>query len=107
MTLPLIFILAKINQQGEALALMPLHINAVLHRHIQCGIKLVNWQRHCNNLQLQFTIDWGIPRRISVDGALEQVGPKTEFQLLIQNYDIAMHISAPHSPQQNPAEGII
>jgi hypothetical protein len=55
----------------------------------------------------QFTIDWCIPRRRTVDGALEQVGPITEFQQLIRRYDIAMHISAPHSPQQNPAEGII
>jgi hypothetical protein len=87
------------------------NIGAYVFTH-RCGFAQTCPMRKKTSAELtealrQFTFDWGIPQRLTVDGALEQVGPKAEFQRLICKYDIAMHISAPHSPQQNPAKGII
>lgn len=55
----------------------------------------------------QFTTDFGIPRKLTVDGALEQIGIHTEFIRRVRTYDINLHISSPHRPQENPAEGVI
>ena len=78
----------------------------------KCGFAQAYPQRSKQSAELaeslrRFTMDWGIPRKLTVDGALEQVGPQSEFQQLVRKYDISMHISAPRSPQQNPAEGTI
>jgi hypothetical protein len=55
----------------------------------------------------QFAIDWGIPRKLIVDGALEQVGQNTEFIKRCCTYGINLHVSSPGRPTENPAEGII
>jgi hypothetical protein len=54
----------------------------------------------------RFTMEWGIPRKLTVDGALEQVKKGTEFQKRIRSYDINLHVSASRSPKENPAEGV-
>jgi hypothetical protein len=54
-----------------------------------------------------FTMDWGIPMKLTVDGAPENVGSKTEFMKQIRQYDIHLHISSPRQPNENPAEGVI
>jgi hypothetical protein len=54
-----------------------------------------------------FANDWGIPKNLTLNGALAQVGPHTAFAKHVHEYDIKVHVSAPRSPQQNPAEGII
>jgi hypothetical protein len=55
----------------------------------------------------QFTMDWGIPRKLIIDGALEQVGAHTAFMKRVRLYDIDLHVSGPRLPKENPAEGVI
>ena len=55
----------------------------------------------------QFSTDFGIPRKLIVDGALEQVGRNTEFIKRCRKYDIDLHVSSPRRPKENPAEGVI
>ena len=52
-------------------------------------------------------MDWGIPRKLIVDGAIEQVGQNTEFIKRCRTYDINLHVSSPRRPKENPAEGVI
>ena len=59
-----------------------------------------------DSLQM-FTREWGIPQKLIVDGAQEMVGQKTSFRQKITYYNIELHVSEAHRPQQNPAEGII
>jgi predicted SpoU family rRNA methylase len=54
-----------------------------------------------------FTMDWGIPKNLTVDGAPENVGSKTEFMKQIRQYDIILHVSLPSRLNENPAEGVI
>jgi hypothetical protein len=87
------------------------NIGAYVFTH-KCGFAQAYPMRTKTSAELaealrQFTIDWGIPQKLIVDGAMEQVGPQTEFHKFVRKYDIAMHISAPRSPQQNPSEGTI
>jgi hypothetical protein len=49
-----------------------------------------------------FPRDYGIQQ-----GAQEFIENKAEFMKTIKSYDIELHVSEPHCPQQNPAEGII
>jgi hypothetical protein len=51
----------------------------------------------------QFTTDFGIPRKLTVDG----VGIHTEFMKRVRAYDIGLHISSPRRPKDSPAEGVI
>ena len=55
----------------------------------------------------QFTQDFGVPRKLIVDGALEQIGRNTEFIKRCRQYDISLHVSSPRRPRENPAEGVI
>jgi hypothetical protein len=55
----------------------------------------------------KFTRDWGIPRKLTYDGAPEQIGQFTDFQKRIRLYDIDFHVSSPRRPNENPAEGVI
>ena len=52
-------------------------------------------------------MDWGIPRKLIVDGAIEQVGQNTEFIKRCRTYDINLHVSSPRRPKENPAERVI
>jgi hypothetical protein len=40
----------------------------------------------------QFSMDWGIPRKLIVDGAIEQVGHNTECIKRCRTYDINLHV---------------
>jgi hypothetical protein len=44
---------------------------------------------------------------LTLDGAGEQTGPKTEFMQNVRKHGIEHHVSKPHRPQQNRAESII
>jgi hypothetical protein len=54
-----------------------------------------------------FTREWGILRKLTVDGASEYIGKHTEFNRKIHLYNINLHVAEPHTPKQNPAEGVI
>jgi len=55
----------------------------------------------------QFIRDFGVPERLTSDGASEQVGPNTDFMKNIRKYEIEHHVSEPGRPQQNRAESVI
>ena len=50
---------------------------------------------------------YGIPARLTFDGASAQVGPNTPFMKLIRKHGINYHVSEPRRPNQNPAESAI
>ena len=52
----------------------------------------------------QFISDYGVPERLTFDGASVQTGPKTRFMDAIRRYEIRYHISGPRRPNENPAE---
>lgn len=66
----------------------------------------INKTKSADSLR-QFSIDFGIPRKLIVDGALEQVGRNTDFIKRCRTYDIDLHVSSPRRPKENPAEGVI
>jgi hypothetical protein len=51
-----------------------------------------------SDLLRQFAIIWGIPRKLIVVGALEQVGQNTEYIKRCCTYDINLHVSSPGKP---------
>ena len=51
--------------------------------------------------------DVGIPRKIIFDGAMEQVGPDTEFQKLLGTYNILDHRNEAETQKYNRAEDSI
>ncbi len=55
----------------------------------------------------QFIRDYGVPEKLTFDGASEQTGPKTEFRANERKYGIDHHVLEPNRPQQNRAESII
>ena len=55
----------------------------------------------------QFVRDYGVPERLTSDGAAEQSKPNTEFVKNVRKYDIEHHLSEPQRPQQNRAESVI
>lgn len=55
----------------------------------------------------EFTRDFGIPKKLTVDGAQENIGTNSEFMKRVRQYDIDIHISAPRTPRENPAEQTI
>jgi hypothetical protein len=55
----------------------------------------------------QFIRDFGVPERLTSDGASEQTGPNSEFMQKVRKHEIDHHVSEPHRPQQNRAESVI
>ena len=55
----------------------------------------------------EFVSDYGAPEHLTFDGAAFKVVRNTHFQNTIRNNDIKSHVSAPHRPNENPAEGNI
>jgi Reverse transcriptase (RNA-dependent DNA polymerase) len=49
----------------------------------------------------------GIPAVLICDGASEQKGLKTLFQETAREFDIQVHLTEPHTPQQNRTENVI
>ena len=54
-----------------------------------------------------FVCKYGSMERLIYDGAPEQIGRKTEFQRIMQKYDIRGHIAESGRSSQNPVEGCI
>lgn len=52
-----------------------------------------------------FISEYGIPQKLTMDGAAVQVGRKTTFMSTICRNQINYVISQPYWPDQNPAEG--
>ena len=55
----------------------------------------------------QFISNFGIPDKLVCDGAAEQVGKRTEFQSMVQNHAIDLHITEPHRHNQSKVEGVV
>ena len=60
-----------------------------------------------SNTLNDFIHDYGAPDHMTFDGAAVQAGSKTEFMSTLRRNSIKYHISAPYSPNENPAEGAI
>jgi hypothetical protein len=54
-----------------------------------------------------FIPDFGVPEKLTSNGAAEQTGPNTEFMRNIRKYGIDHRLSEPHRPSQNRAESVI
>jgi hypothetical protein len=54
-----------------------------------------------------FVNDFGVPEKLTFDGAQAQVGKYTPFMKNIRKFNIKHHISAPRRPNENPAEATI
>ena len=60
---------------------------------------------HVGDTLTQFIVsDYGIPERLTFDGASVQTGPKTRFMDAIRKHEIKYHVSGPRRPNENPAE---
>ena len=55
----------------------------------------------------QFISDFGIPDKLVCDGAVEQVGKRTEFQATAQKHAIDLHVTEPHRHNQSKVEGVV
>ena len=55
----------------------------------------------------QFIRDFGVPEKLTSDGASEQVGANTDFKKNVRKHGIEHHLSEPGRPQQNRAESVI
>jgi Reverse transcriptase (RNA-dependent DNA polymerase) len=89
--------------EGNRYAFIIAHPNGFCVAYPQAG---KSSSETAKSLQI-FTREWGIPRKLTVDGASEYIGRHTEFNRKIHLYDIDLHVAEPHTPKQNPAEGVI
>jgi hypothetical protein len=55
----------------------------------------------------KFIHEFGRPEKLTFDGSQEQCGKKTEFMSNIRKYSIDYHVTEPHRPNHNFAEGVI
>ncbi|KAI2511667.1 Reverse transcriptase (RNA-dependent DNA polymerase) [Fragilaria crotonensis] len=55
----------------------------------------------------QFISEFGRPEKLTFDGSQEQCGRKTEFMRNVRKYSIDFHVTEPHRPNHNFAEGVI
>jgi hypothetical protein len=55
----------------------------------------------------QFINEYGRPEKLTFDGSQEQCGKKTEFMQNVRKYSINYHVTEPHRPNHNFAEGVI
>ena len=54
-----------------------------------------------------FCQEFGVPERLTMDGAKEQIGSNSEFMHQIWKNIIDFHVIEPEWHNQNPAEGVI
>ena len=54
-----------------------------------------------------FIHEYGVPERLTFDGAAIQVGKSTKFMNYIRKHYIDYHVSSPRRPNENPVEGSI
>ena len=55
----------------------------------------------------KFIHEFGRPEKLTFDGSQEQCGKKTEFMSNIRKYSIDYHVTEPHRPNHNFADGVI
>jgi hypothetical protein len=84
------------------------NIGAQLFTH-KCGFKASYPLQKINgdsvgNTLTQFINEYGVPERLTFDGASVQTGPKTQFMDAVRKYKIRHHVSAPRRPNIYPAE---
>lgn len=84
------------------------NIGAQLFTH-KCGFKASYPLQKINGDSIgdaltQLISDFGVPERLTFDGASVQTGPKTRFMDAVRKYEIRYHVSAPRRPNENPAE---
>ena len=53
-----------------------------------------------------FCQEFGVPERLTIDGAPDQVGQNSEFMKEVRKQGIDFQVIKPDSHNQNPAEGI-
>ena len=51
--------------------------------------------------------DFGIPDKLVCNGAVEQVGKRTEFQSTVRKHAIDLHVTEPHRHNQSKVEGVV
>lgn len=76
----------------------------------KCGFSSCHHLTRANGEQIgqsltSFSRQYGIPSRLTMDGAKAQVERSTNFQSVIRKYDIDYHVGRPYRPNENPAEG--
>ena len=54
-----------------------------------------------------FIHEYGVPEKLTFDGAAIQVGDNTKFMQYIRKHYINFHVSSPRRPNENPVEGSI
>ena len=54
-----------------------------------------------------FCQEFGVPERLTMDGAKEKIGSNSEFMHQIWKNGIDFHVMEPERHNQNPAEGVI
>ena len=54
-----------------------------------------------------FCREFGVPKRLIVDGSKEQTGKNTEFMKQVRSNGIELKIAEPGLHNQSPAEGVI
>ena len=84
------------------------NIGSQLYSH-KCGFKACYPLRKIDGNSVgdtltQFISDYGVPERLTFDGASVQTGPKTRFMDAIRRYEVRYHVSGPRRPNENPAE---
>ena len=84
------------------------NIGAQLYSH-KCGFKVAYPLQKVDgngvgDTLTQFISDFGVPERLTFDGASVQTGPRTRFMDAIRKYEIKYHVSGPRRPKENPAE---
>ena len=80
-----------------------------MHKFLQTSPNLsthIRWKRN-QWLDLPYNNLSETMACLTLDGAGEQTGPKTEFMQNVRKHGIEHHVSKPHRPQQNRAESII
>ena len=87
------------------------NVAAQIYGH-KCGFNKVYPIPKANNENvgyslLSFINEFGVPEKLTYDGAAVQVGRHTTFQDAIRKHGIQAHVSAPRRPDENPAEGFI
>ena len=76
----------------------------------KCGFYKTYHIERVNDAQIgptlpRFISDFGIPEKLTMDGAAVQTGRKTTFMDTIRRATIDYHVSGPYRPEENPAEG--
>ena len=67
----------------------------------------IQWTEKEKQVKRFFCQEFGVPERLTMDGAKEQIGSNSEFMHQIWKNDIDFHFIEPERHNQNLAEGVI